>query len=178
MNSDKKHEVAEVGRAYPASDLASDSSRTALEIDREAIGKRLEQIRGNETQKDWAAHLGLPLKTYQNYERGLREPDARTYSALALAGWNLNWVVTGVGPRRIEALKPGTLAGPGMQPDMMQKAVESAIGVFQRFNKMPSASQLARASVLLYLMFTDTEPDPTEPVDQLLAKIIGEQVEI
>ena len=64
-----------------------------------------------------------------------------------------------------------------MQPEMMQKAVESAIGVFQRFNKMPNASQLARASVLLYLMFTDTEPDPTQPVDQLLARIVSEPVE-
>ena len=175
MNNDKNHEVAEVGRSQPVSDLASDSSRTGFEVDREVIGKRLEQIRADATQKDWAAYLGLPLKSYQNYERGLREPDARTLTALAKGGWNVSWVFTGEGTKRLDPSKQRAL---GMQPEMMQKAVESAIGVFKRFNKTPTASQLARASVLLYLMFTDTEPDPTEPVDQLLAKIIGEQVEI
>lgn len=120
-----------------------------------------------------AAVMQVSPRTLSYYESGERMPDAFALRPLAAEGWNINWLLTGEGSERLSALKQGA----AMQPEMMQKAVESAIGVFQRFNKLPSASQLARASVLLYLMFTDTEPDPTQPVDQLLARIVSEQAE-
>lgn len=124
-----------------------------------------------------ATRMGVYKNTYSRWERGEREPSASDLVHLAVEGWNINWVLTGMGPQRTDASKQGGTGGPALKPDMMQKAVESAIGVFQRFNKMPSSDQLARASVLLYLMFTDSEPDPTEPVDQLLARIVSEQAE-
>ena len=137
------------------------------------VKARLAHTRGGVKQADFAARLGVHLNTYSRWERGERAPDAYALAVLAAEGWNINWLLTGEGSERLSALKQGA----AMQPEMMQKAVESAIGVFQRFNKLPSASQLARASVLLYLMFTDTEPDPTQPVDQLLARIVSEQAE-
>ena len=170
MNTDEKQRLGEVGSVYTASDLASDSSR-------KAIGARLLVVRGGDTQEGMATRMGVYKNTYSRWERGEREPSASDLVHLVAEGWNINWLLTGEGPERLEALKQGGSVGPGMQPEMMQKAVESAIGVFQRFNKLPSASQLARASVLLYLMFTDTEPDPTQPVDQLLARIVSEQAE-
>lgn len=35
------------------------------------------------TQEEVAAHLGIPTKTYQNYEREVREADSSTLCALA-----------------------------------------------------------------------------------------------
>lgn len=35
------------------------------------------------TQEEVAAHLGIPTKTYQNYEREVREADSATLCALA-----------------------------------------------------------------------------------------------
>jgi len=40
----------------------------------ETFGDRLESLRGNLTQKQFAAALGLPINTYTNWVRGLREP--------------------------------------------------------------------------------------------------------
>lgn len=163
------------------SDLASDLSRTQAtgpyDLMEAGVPERLAHTRGGVTQATRAEKLGVHLNTYSRWERGERAPDPYSLTVIATEGWNINWLLTGEGPERIEALKTEAIASPGMQPEMMQKAVESAIGVFQRFNKMPNASQLARASVLLYLMFTDTEPDPTQPVDQLLARIVSEPME-
>lgn len=137
------------------------------------VKARLAHTRGGVKQADFAARLGVHLNTYSRWERGERAPDAYALAVLAAEGWNINWLLTGDGPERIGAEKQG-VSGARLDPEMMQKAVESAIGVFQRFNKLPSASQLARASVLLYLLFTDSEPETAQPVDQLLARIMGE----
>ena len=68
------------------------------------IGQRLIQARGDVPQTDFAAQLGIPKSTYVRYERGEREPDLRTCLALHAAGWNLNWLITGEGPERLEDL--------------------------------------------------------------------------
>lgn len=39
--------------------------------------------RSGMTQEEVAAALGMPKKTYQNYERGVREPDSEVLCALA-----------------------------------------------------------------------------------------------
>lgn len=51
----------------------------------------------------------MPLRTYQNYERGEREPDLRTLLALLERGWNLNWLLSGDGAERLDA-EPATSA--------------------------------------------------------------------
>lgn len=167
-----------VGQPPPAvSDLGRTGEHVQYEVIEAGVKDRLAHIRGGMTQAARAEKLGIHVNTYSRWERGERSPDPYSLTVLATEGWNINWLLTGEGPQRLDALKQGVSPAPAMQPEMMQRAVESAIGVFQRFNKLPSASQLARASVLLYLMFTDTEPDPTEPVDQLLARIVGETAE-
>lgn len=40
----------------------------------ETFGDRLESLRGPRTQKDFASILGLPINTYTNWVRGIREP--------------------------------------------------------------------------------------------------------
>ena len=49
------------------------------------FGKRLKQIReeNNLTQKQVAEGSGIPLRTYQRYENGEREPSISTLIALA-----------------------------------------------------------------------------------------------
>jgi transcriptional regulator with XRE-family HTH domain len=68
------------------------------------IGNRLAYIRAGASQAKHAEALGVPLRTYQNYERGDREPDLRTYLALMERGWNANWLLTGEGPERLDQL--------------------------------------------------------------------------
>jgi len=61
-------------------------------------------IRASASQREFAEELGVPLRTYQNYEQDKREPDLRTLIGLHERGWNLNWVLAGSGSERLEAL--------------------------------------------------------------------------
>lgn len=72
-------------------------------------------IRGQASQRAFAEQIGVPLKTYQTYEQGKREPDLRTLDGLYEEGWNLNWLLMGEGPERVEALQ-----GKGSEGDAPQ----------------------------------------------------------
>ncbi len=67
-----------------------------------AMQKRLVEWRKsrNMDQKEAATHLGIPYRTYQNYESSgsnYRAPNRDAMEAFARAGINLNWLMTGVG---------------------------------------------------------------------------------
>lgn len=68
------------------------------------IGARLAHIRASTSQRAFAEELGIPLRTYQNYERGDREPDLRTLEAIRTRGWSLLWLLAGEGPEREKEL--------------------------------------------------------------------------
>ena len=61
------------------------------------VGKRLEHMRAHVTQREFAATLGVALRTYQNYERDERPPSAEVLRAVAGLGWNPTWLLTGDG---------------------------------------------------------------------------------
>lgn len=69
------------------------------------IGRRLAQIRGPESQGDFATRLGVHKNTYARWERDEREPGASELRALVALGWNANWILTGEGPERLEGLQ-------------------------------------------------------------------------
>ncbi|WP_295936942.1 hypothetical protein [uncultured Xanthomonas sp.] len=69
------------------------------------IGERLTLIRGRASQATFAPLVGIHKNTLGTYERGEREPGALALSGYAALGWNINWVLTGEGEERIEALQ-------------------------------------------------------------------------
>lgn len=70
------------------------------------IGQRLKEWRGAQdlTQVEIATRLGLPMRTYQNYENDVRPPRTEGWAAFARAGINTNWLLTGEGPMLISDL--------------------------------------------------------------------------
>lgn len=66
----------------------------------DSIGKRLKAWRDHESlsQKETAAHLCMPMRTYQDYERDFRSPGAESMAAFVKAGINANWLLAGIGP--------------------------------------------------------------------------------
>lgn len=72
------------------------------------IGARLKLWRGQEklTQPEAATCLGVPFRTYQNYEGGVRPPNTDAWLAFARAGINANWLLTGEGPMLLADLAP------------------------------------------------------------------------
>lgn len=68
--------------------------------DRSGTSARVRHVRGGETQDRFAARYGLSVATVRNYETGVRDPATDFLAALAADGWNVNWVLTGVGAER------------------------------------------------------------------------------
>lgn len=95
------------------------------------LGERVAHIRASFSQRAFAEELGVPLRTYQTYEKNQREPDMRLLAGLFQRGWNLNWVLFGEGPDRLDAHQesPNELSGKDSQalrPDDLTMAVTLA----------------------------------------------------
>lgn len=63
------------------------------------ISERLRQVceAKNWKIKDFAEQTGIAYRTLQGYVGGEREPNAEGMAAIAKAGVNLNWLVSGEG---------------------------------------------------------------------------------
>lgn len=71
-----------------------------LKIARESIGKG---------QKDMAQLCHASYRTWQGYEAGETQPNAKAFEALAKLGFNTNWLLTGEGEmKRGEVIYPLT----------------------------------------------------------------------
>lgn len=67
--------------------------------------ERLKKIRGDKSQKEMAALLGINYRTYENYEKGLNDPSWSACEAIAKLGFNANWLLTGEGEMRRGAVE-------------------------------------------------------------------------
>lgn len=67
---------------------------------------RIRHIRGARSQESFAGQLQIGVSSLRNYEAGLRLPPAEVFTQLANQGWNANWLLTGEGPERFDALAP------------------------------------------------------------------------
>lgn len=54
------------------------------------------------TQKNVAEELGISHRTWQDYENGRNLPNGKVLEKLAVMGFNINWVLTGEGPKEID----------------------------------------------------------------------------
>lgn len=60
----------------------------------ETFGDRLESMRGDLSQKKFAALLGVPINTYTNWVRGIREPSMSAIINIATRlGVTADWLI-------------------------------------------------------------------------------------
>jgi transcriptional regulator with XRE-family HTH domain len=119
------------------------------------IGRRLAHIRAGESQERHADALGVPLRTYQNYEQGKREPDLRTLFSLYERGWNLNWLLSGDGPERLETASQSgsqSLRHPNLK--IALQLVAEALGPMQA-----TPDQHAELVILVFELLEDGLPE-------------------
>ena len=69
------------------------------------IGERITLIRGDKSQATFAKEIGTHKNTLGNYERGDRTPDLDFIQKLMQAGYNANWVISGIEPVLIKEIK-------------------------------------------------------------------------
>lgn len=61
---------------------------------KKSFADRIEELRGDKTQKEFANLLGIPLNTYTNWTRGLRFPTAEAVVTICTQlGCSANWLL-------------------------------------------------------------------------------------
>ncbi len=100
------------------------------------IGERLAKVRGSRSRDEFSTHLGVHLNTYSRYERGERELGAQLLAQLALEGWNMNWLLTGKGPERLDQVaappsQSGRSENIALAVQLLREAEEAAGGALQ-----------------------------------------------
>lgn len=80
-----------------------------------------------------AAVMGVTGRTYANYERDERVPDAEALAALVKEGWNANWILTGEGPERLDGWAgPATSQGERLDEATLCEAIEAVEAVLEQ----------------------------------------------
>lgn len=61
------------------------------------IASRLKALRGHLSQKDFSEKIGVPFRTYQYYESGIRAPKGKVLAQIAeRCGVTVDWILTGL----------------------------------------------------------------------------------
>ena len=153
----KDKDLAEVRQGYGASHLMSHLPPAEVRHgELRTIGQRLEHIRTDpkRSQIVMAEKLGIGLRTWQNYERDDRDPDAKTLMGLHALGWSVDWLLTGQGREKVsEAPGAGSHQLSDEHLSIALELADRAIGV--GWLPRPRYAQLVR---LLYEGITQGLP--------------------
>lgn len=103
------------------------------------VGHRLKIWRNSisKSQKDAAGLIGIHPNTYQNYERGVREPDASAIRAFYGVGINTNWLLTGEGSMLV-----------GYRPDSSATVLTAEETIAQYGEKPPEIDAVLLSGVI------------------------------
>lgn len=83
------------------------------------IGDRLKawRLTQKHTQTGAAELLGMPMRTYQNYENNVRPPNTKAWEAFHRAGINTNWLLSGEGEMLVADMAT-------VRPDLQREEAE------------------------------------------------------
>lgn len=103
------------------------------------FGERLELLRGAKTQKEFAALYDIPLNTYTNWVRGIREPSASALVKLCTQlDVSADWLL-GLTDSRGGSAAPAQQKIIAAQPDVLREIRE----LKKRVNALESSSSMA-----------------------------------
>lgn len=126
----------------------------------DGIGARLIRVRGAESQAAFAPSIAVHKNTLGNYEREERELGALSLALLVRQGWNANWLLTGEGPERLDALKP---AAQSQSHDLSGEDLNIAMQLADRkiaaARKAPTREQYAAFVAEIFNAITQGLPD-------------------
>lgn len=114
------------------------------------LGARLRYVRGHLSQRSFAEKIGVATGTYQNYERDDREADMRTLLAIHTMGWNINWLLTGEGPERLDALQGAASHGLGLDEATLRMAIDAVESGLDLLDYDMSSEGKSRLVALVY----------------------------
>lgn len=119
---------------------------------------RLVQIRGSLSQTAFAAKLGIHKNTLARYESGEREPDGGMLKALRQLGYSADWVLTGIGPERLDQAPKSQAVS--LDPKKLQAAIETVEEGLAVTGRTATAAGKAALVAKVYEVFQSEEAGP------------------
>ena len=125
------------------------------------IGDRLKAWRGSKrlTQPEAATCLGIPFRTYQNYEGDVRPPKTDALRAFVRAGINANWLLTGEGPMLLSDLPATNNASPAapayVAPKISTIALEESLSAMLATAKPGETTAASVHKAVQFYLFMD-----------------------
>ena len=104
-----------------------------------------------------ASILAVSSKTYGLWERSERTPDADALLNLWLRGWNLNWLISGQGPERLEGAFQSD--SQDLSPTDLSMAIQLANEKIAASGLAPTPEQYGKFVLLLYQVLHGGLPD-------------------
>lgn len=141
-----------------------------------AIGERLTRIRGQKSQADFAPLVGIHKNTIGTYERGEREIGAEALARLIALGWNANWLLTGEGPERLEALSGAGFSGSQtvrVDGETLRDSVEAVDAALAAMNIDASGAERAALYSAMYEYLASGDASPGQATAAVLRIIQG-----
>lgn len=124
--------------------------------DIDGIGERLKAVRARleYTQKGIAQAAGSKLRSWQDYEKGLKVPGSQVIAGLVGLGINANWVLTGEGPMMLE---DDPLTNSHLDENLLALSIE---GVDEVCNGRLNPEGKAELVSAIYSLFLDARSRP------------------
>lgn len=164
---------------------------------RYGISSRLKEVREllGYTQKGVAEAVGGKLRSWQDYERGLKMPGGSVFEGLARLGINVNWVLTGEGPqmaaeagtdryhvREVSEVPYGSSTARSSSDTVIDAEVlEDVLKVLRRYQDKrgqrwpPDHEARLAAEIYQYLIEMEQQPTPEDRAHtlELVTRILG-----
>lgn len=116
-----------------------------------AVAERLRSVREffRVAQPDFAEKCGVSIRAYQDYEAGKRLPGSETLQALAEAGIDLNWLLTGTGQMLRDA--PSALPSP-LDEQLLAETLRLVDDWLSAHRRTMTAARKAEVAASIYAM--------------------------
>lgn len=115
-----------------------------------------------------AAELGVHHNTYARWERGERDPGATDLVPLAEQGWNINWLLTGSGPERLDQAASlrvrdsgDTTYGPAPQVDIERLRLALQVSQEELGGRVLPPDKWAELVSIIYELIEEDLPQAT-----------------
>lgn len=113
------------------------------------------------SQQALAQRLDISLRSQQNYEAGTRQPDAAYLTALAAAGADVLYILTGQPSEETDT-------NAGFDGELLAQVVEGVELLLKKKGKVLSPTKKAQVIVMLYRSFSADNQVDADTISQMI----------
>lgn len=138
-------------------------------------GERIRHLRGNLSQAEFAANLGVNKELIGKYERGLNTPGGDILKKMReVTGVSLNWLLTGDGDVFVQSVESRSSQYQNVDKVILELCIERVEDISSRLGRRFSSKKKAQLIAAVYELATNIQNDNglTNNINQVAAHLI------